>query len=157
VSRWISRQGTLVEHAGVPVVEFHGGCLAADSGCKSCAGSSVRRLPASLLDLGAGMPGDPITLRVAAASLNRVAAACFAVPLAALMAGAGAGQWLGAAVGVDADLVSGSMGLGFLVLALAAVVRHSDALLRLLDLDVGRSNAAERSQKKERVIKGMSN
>jgi positive regulator of sigma E activity len=141
VDRWISRQGTIVERSGVSVVEFHGGCPGATSGCGTCGGNAVRRLPASLLDLRVGLPGDVVTLRVEAASLNRVAAACFALPLVALLVGAGAGRWFGSTVGFDEDIVSGMMGLGLLVLALAAVARHGDALLRLLGLSAGHARA----------------
>jgi len=151
VDRWISRQGMIVEDARGPVVEFHNGCSeAAAAGCGACGRSSARRLPASLLDLRSAVPGDVVTLRVRSAALDRVAAACFAGPLVALLAGGAAGHWLGATAGVDADLASGGLGLSLLVLALAAVVSNGDALLRLLELDSGRPlGAPERSQVQE--------
>jgi positive regulator of sigma E activity len=146
VKRWISRQGNVVLQGGVPVVEFRGECPGAASHCGTCAGSSVRRIPAKLLGLApGGPPGSAVTLRVDATSLNRVASVCFALPLVVLLAGAWVGRWLGTRSGFDAELLSATLGLSLLVLALAALVRWGGAVLRLLDLRARRWDApAER-------------
>jgi hypothetical protein len=164
MQRWIKREGAIVEHGGVAVVEFRSTCSLADSsladnspivyrsaddrgaeragaevpasGCGMCGAGSARRLPVILLDLDASArPGDRVSVRVGAAALNRIAAVCFAVPLAALLAGAAVGRLLPAGPVIDADVSSGLVGLGCLALAFVMVGRNGGALLRMLELD----------------------
>jgi positive regulator of sigma E activity len=141
MQRWISREGAIVERCGVPVIEFRSACSndaaeRAGFGCATCTAGSARRLPVGLLDLDVSARlGDRVAVRVGAGSLNRIAAACFAVPLAALLAGAGLGRLLTAGTALDADVASGLVGLGCLALAFMIVGRNGGALLRMLELD----------------------
>jgi hypothetical protein len=102
----------------------------------------MRHLPLSLLNLerGAARVGDAVTVHVDAGALDRVAAACFALPVSALLAGAGAGAYLAGGTGLDVELVSGLTGLGSAAMVFAVVVfsmggRSGGALLRRLKLE----------------------
>ncbi|MFU8815029.1 MAG: SoxR reducing system RseC family protein [Pseudomonadales bacterium] len=124
----------MVERDGQIAVQFDAAC--GGGGCGACAGRGERRLSLALLRLnGAARVGDRVCVEVGSGSLNRIAAACFALPLAALLVGAGIGGWLSAGTGFDAEVVSGVVGLCSLALALGVISRSGGALLRMLKLD----------------------
>jgi positive regulator of sigma E activity len=151
MNRWVNREGSVVERGGVPVVEFHSACAVARGdglpvpdraatasggyGCAACSAGSARRLPVMLLALDdSARPGDQVSVRVGVAALNRLATVCFALPLVALLAGAAVAGLLPTASAIDADVVSGLVGLGCLALVFVMVGRSGGALLRMLDL-----------------------
>jgi positive regulator of sigma E activity len=134
MQRWIGRSGLVVEHDGQRAVEFDPACSGAGAGCGAC-GTRSPAMSLALLNLDqAARTGDRVDLRVAAGSLNRIAAACFAMPLAALLAGAGIGGCASAGTRFDADVASGVVGLCCLAVALAIITRSGSPLLRMLKL-----------------------
>lgn len=136
MQRWIGRTGLVVEQDGQRAVQFDSGCSAAGAGCGACGVRSEASMSLSLLNLDddRARVGDRVKVRVAAVSLNRIAAACFAMPLAALLGGAGIGGWASAGTRFDADVISGVAGLCCLAVALAIISRSGGALLRMLKL-----------------------
>jgi positive regulator of sigma E activity len=136
---WIARQGRVVDCHGSPVVRFTAQC-GRDGGCTGVCGmlpSRSPQIPLTRLDSAAGARyGDRVTLLVAGASLTRLACLVFALPLAALLAGAWLGEALAAVPGWPADFVSGLAGLAGLMAAGTWVASRGAALERGLHLMV---------------------
>jgi positive regulator of sigma E activity len=111
----------------------------AGAGCGCCgAFQRDRQIPLSWLAAG-GEPrvGESITVEVPSAALTRVAAVLFAVPLAALLAGAWLGRLAGGAA-LGADLTSGIAGLICLGSSLLVVARYGAAMAGMLRLTAHR-------------------
>lgn len=113
--------------------------------CPGCAGgcglvspraARQRLVPLSAIDdaLPADLrPGDEVTVDVHPQTMNRLALACFGMPVAALAVCAWLAQQSAPALGMDAELAAGAGGLAGLALALTGVglaFRRNGAMLR---------------------------
>lgn len=133
--QWLSRQGRVVESGGVPVVRFTPECGLSRTGCAGHCGwrRPSAQIPVAWLNLPAGTgPGNDVVLAVAAASLTRLAAWVFGVPLAALLAGAWLGESIALALALPPDPGAGVVGLAFLLAASGLVARQGVTLGRMV-------------------------
>jgi positive regulator of sigma E activity len=106
------------------------------TGCCGCGTfGQARQIPVAWLEAAAEpRTGDWLTVEVSVAALTRAAVWVFAVPLAALLAGAWLGAKAAGAFGLGPDIVSGAVGLGCLALASAFVSCHGGAVVGTLKL-----------------------
>ncbi len=77
---------------------------------------------------------EELTLEVSARALTRVALMVFAVPLAALLAGAWMGRAAADVVGTGADMTSGLAGLACLATASAVMAGNGSAMVGMLNI-----------------------
>lgn len=82
--------------------------------------------------------GDELTLEVSARALTRVAGMVFAVPLAALFAGALLGRSAAEAVGLEADMAGGLLGLACLALASTITMGNGGVMVAMLKITARR-------------------
>jgi positive regulator of sigma E activity len=114
-------------------------------GCKSCSGLCLwRRLPDRGRERyraeGAFEVGDAVALSLPARSLLRGSLLLYGLPLAALLAGGGAGQWL---LGSDAGCLLGALsGVALMLAAAPGLARRIDEAT-LDELRVERAALAE--------------
>lgn len=89
----------------------------------------------SWLGFGADLRrGESVAVDVSARALSRVAAVVFALPLAALLAGAELGRWMAELAGLEAELTSAVAGLACLALASTIIAGHGGALVGMLKI-----------------------
>lgn len=133
---WIVREGRAVAGAEGVRVRFGADCGGAGAGgCVGCIRNRDMEVDGARLSVGRHLRGgERVELALARHSLTRVALACFALPLATLVAGAAAGQGLAMALSLPPDPLSATGGVAALATALGVTVRRGEALTRALEL-----------------------
>lgn len=128
----LARSGSVIHRDGVPHIRVDGGC----NGTAACPGCSAGR-SLWLSDAGHGLAGGTrVHIEVPARGLTRVAAECFGLPLAALLAGAWFGARSAGWLELDGDTASALAGFTLLALAGVAVASRGAALTRRLELNI---------------------
>ncbi len=138
MSRRVVRQGQAVAAGKSMLVRFSG-CCGSGAPCVGCGPAlgcgPAREIAAERLGLpGRLQEGDAVELGLSGRALTRVAVVCFAVPLAALLAGALLGDAIAASTGSGGDAAGALLGFAGLAVALLMAARRGPELARSLEV-----------------------